>query len=115
MRPSDFVPPFGTEFNGFLFALMAEERNDMRHSVISALARLDIHPWKEGAKLSGLPRKTATERFAVLLARLPPSMQLDSGAAARLFVARARLPAPQTAPDFKRDWPPAETDRLDRR
>lgn len=40
-------------------------------SVLSALARLDLDPWKEAAELSDLPRETATQRLAALIVRLP--------------------------------------------
>jgi hypothetical protein len=40
-------------------------------TVLSALARLDLDPWKEAAELSDLPRDSATQRLASLIARLP--------------------------------------------
>jgi hypothetical protein len=82
MTPSDSAFPMRPEFNDFLFASIGEEKNEMRVSVLSALARLDIDPWREAASLSGLSRKPATERLAALLARLPSSTQLDAGATA---------------------------------
>jgi hypothetical protein len=86
MTHSDSASPMRPEFNDFLFASIGEEKNEMRLSVLSALARLDIDPWREAASLSGLPRKPATERLAALLARLPSSTQLDAAAtAARLI------------------------------
>ena len=50
-------------------------------SVLSALARLDIDPWQEAANLARLPRETATERLATLIAKLPgePSAHPDLG------------------------------------
>ena len=39
-------------------------------SVLSALARLDIDPWQEAAKLSELPGGAATQRLASLIAAL---------------------------------------------
>ena len=47
------------------------EKDDMPLSVLSALARLDLDPWKEGAELSELPSDRATQRFAALIVRLP--------------------------------------------
>jgi hypothetical protein len=86
MTPSGSASPLRPEFNDFLFAPVGEERNEMRLSVLSALARLDIDPWQEAANLSDLPRKTATERLAALLERLPPSTRPDADAtAARLI------------------------------
>jgi len=40
-------------------------------SVLSALARLNIHPWQEASELSELPKDAATQRLASLIARLP--------------------------------------------
>ena len=53
-------------------------------SVLSALARLNLDPWKEAAELSELPKNTATRRLATLIARLPGGRgaQADSGAIA---------------------------------
>ena len=61
----------GSEFDDFLFAPIGEDRNDMPLSVLSALARLDIDPWHEAAELARLPRETATQRLASLIAALP--------------------------------------------
>jgi hypothetical protein len=68
----------GPEFDDFLFAPIGEDRNDMPLSVVSALARLDIDPWQEADKLARLPRETATQRLASLIAALPegPSAHL---------------------------------------
>jgi hypothetical protein len=40
-------------------------------SVLSALARLDVDPWEEAAKLSELPKDTAAQRLASFIVRLP--------------------------------------------
>lgn len=63
-------------------------------SVLSALARLDIDPWQEAARLAGLPGRTATQRLASLIEALPedPSAHPDpTTIAARLI---ALLPPP---------------------
>jgi hypothetical protein len=60
-----------TEFDNFLFAPIGEESNGMLLSVLSALAPLDIDPWQEAAKLSGLLEGAATRRLASLIAALP--------------------------------------------
>lgn len=83
--PSD-ASPLRPEFDDFLFAPIDEDGNEMRLSVLSALARLDIDPWQEAANLAGLPRRTATARLAALLTRLPRPTQPDAeGTAARLI------------------------------
>jgi hypothetical protein len=87
MMRSTSVSYLGSEFDEFLFAPIGEDRNGMLLSVLSALARLDVDPWQEAAKLAGLPGKNATERLASLIAALPdePSAHRDPGTiAARL-------------------------------
>ncbi|HZL59045.1 MAG TPA: hypothetical protein VFC38_05045 [Stellaceae bacterium] len=75
------VSLLGSEFDDFLYAPVGEDGNGMRLSVLSALARLDVDPWQEAAKLARLPGKTAIERLASLIAALPdgPSAQRDAG------------------------------------
>jgi hypothetical protein len=60
----------GAEFNDFLFAPIGEDRNGMLVSVLSGLARLDVDPWQEAAKLAQLPGETATQRLASLIGAL---------------------------------------------
>jgi len=69
----------GPEFDDFLFAPIGEERNGMLLSVVSALARLDVDPWQETARLAQLPGASATQRLAWLVAALPdrPSAHQD--------------------------------------
>jgi hypothetical protein len=57
-------------------------------SVLSALARLDIDPWEEVAGLSELPKITAAQRLAALIAQLPGGRwsQADSRAIADRLV-----------------------------
>jgi hypothetical protein len=79
----------GPEFNDFLFAPIGEDRNGMLLSVLSAMARLDVDPWQEAAKLSRLPGETATERLASLIAALPdgPPASLDPRTIAARLIA----------------------------
>jgi len=60
-----------SEFNGFLFASIGDENNEMPLSVFSALTRLDIDPWQEAARLSKLSRSRASLALAATIARLP--------------------------------------------
>lgn len=60
-----------SEFDSFLFAPIGEERNGMLLSVLSALARLDVDPWQEAAKLALLPDATAADRLTELIMALP--------------------------------------------
>jgi hypothetical protein len=71
MTPAVSVSFFRPEFDDFLYAPIAAERNGMPLSVLSALARLDIDPWEEAAELSELPSFTAAQRLAALIVRLP--------------------------------------------
>jgi hypothetical protein len=61
----------GSEFDAFLFASVGWDKNEMTLSVVSALARLDVDPWAEAAKLARLPKSAAASRLAGLLADLP--------------------------------------------
>jgi hypothetical protein len=88
----------GREFDDFLFAPIGEEPNGMSLSVVSALARSNVDPWQEAAKLARLPAKTATQRLAALIGALPGmrSAEIDPGAiAARLIALLPRPIAPQ--------------------
>jgi hypothetical protein len=79
----------GSEFDAFLFAPIEEDRNGMLLSVVSALARLDVDPWQEAADLARLPRETATQRLAAVIAGLPhgSSARPDPGVTAARLVA----------------------------
>lgn len=88
MTPAASVSFFKPEFDDFLYAPIAADRNEMPLSVLSALARLDIDPWEEAAELSELPKITAAERLAALIAQLPGGRwtQADSRAIADRLV-----------------------------
>jgi len=77
------------EFDDFLFASIDEDRNGMLLSVLSAMARLDVDPWQEAAKLAGLPGQAATQRLAALIAELPgePAADLAAGPIAARLIA----------------------------
>jgi hypothetical protein len=61
----------GLEFQQFLYAPICEDQEGMTLSVLSALARQDIDPWTEAARLSRLPEETAVEQIIALLDALP--------------------------------------------
>jgi hypothetical protein len=48
-----------SEFNDFLFAPIGEQETAL--SVLSALARLDVDPWQEAARLAQLPKYQAIQ------------------------------------------------------
>ena len=88
VTPAASVSFFRPEFDDFLYAPIAADRNEMSLSVLSALARLDIDPWEEAAELSELPKITAAQRLAALIAQLPGGRwtQADSMAIADRLV-----------------------------
>jgi hypothetical protein len=70
IRPA-WASSLGSEFDAFLFAPVGADGHGALLSVLSALARLNLDPWQEAAKLSLLPRDVATRRLASLIAVLP--------------------------------------------
>jgi hypothetical protein len=68
--PSPFAIPH-SPFNEFLFASIGDGGNGMPVSVVSALARLEIDPWQEAARLAALPKAAATSALDLLIRRLP--------------------------------------------
>ena len=71
MTHAALIPLLGREFDDFLFASIGDDRNGPLLSVVSALARLDVDPWKEAVNLAGMPKEQAMERLTSLLASLP--------------------------------------------
>ncbi len=79
----------GSEFDAFLYSSIAEEENGMLLTVLSALARLDVDPWEEAARLTSLPREKATQTLTSMIAALPnsPSARRESAAIATRLIA----------------------------
>ena len=101
MTRADSIPGLGSEFDAFLFAQVGEERNGMLLSVLSALARLDVDPWQEAARLARLPAESATQRLTSLLKSLPdvvPPRRDPSTIAARLIGLLPRPAEPDRSP-----------------
>ena len=67
-----------SQFDGFLFASIGQERNGMLLSVLSALARLDIDPWAEAASLARVSTEAAIERMRLWIVSLPEQSSLSS-------------------------------------
>jgi hypothetical protein len=86
-----------TQFDRFLFAAIGESKEGMCITVLSALARLNVDPWKKAAELSRLPDDVAGQRLASLIATLPDlrSANMEPGMIDRLVTL---LPADRTAP-----------------
>jgi len=85
MTRSPLANSLGPEFDPFLFASVGADRNGMPLSVLSALARLDVDPWHEAARLTALSTAAATHSLAALLAARPDEATGGGGAAARLI------------------------------
>jgi len=65
------VPAAESEFDEFLYASLGVESNGMLLSVLSALARLNVDPWEEAARLARLPREAALRFLVNLIAAQP--------------------------------------------
>jgi hypothetical protein len=94
--PADDVPaqgPASLDLDSFLFAGIYDEPNGMTLSVISALARLNVDPWREAARLAELPRSIAAATLAGMIDRLFP------GSAPRPDVARIAARLVRLLPD----------------
>ena len=79
-----------SRFDPFLYAAVREDPDGAPLTVLSVLARLDIDPWEEAARLAQLPVEAAAQVLAGLLSALPKpkgsATRADSGtAAARLI------------------------------
>ncbi len=63
--------PLRPDLDKFLFAAVGDEVDRIPLSVISALTRLGLDPWKEAGRLSSLSHREAVEQLARLIAELP--------------------------------------------
>ena len=70
MKSPASIPQPQSEFGAFLFAEICDEQNGMPLSVVSALTRLGVDPWKEAARLAALPSRTAAEALAAMIERI---------------------------------------------
>jgi hypothetical protein len=59
------------DFEAFLYASIDEDHDAMPVSVLSALARLDIDPWEEAARLAAIPKCNAARRLVHIMASIP--------------------------------------------
>ena len=75
------VARLSSEFDDFLYAPIGEDTNGLVLRVLSVLARSDLDPWDEAARLAGVPEKYGTARLTALIAALPgrPAMQEGGG------------------------------------
>ena len=63
-------------------------------SVLSGLARSDVDPWQEAARLANLSRESATQRLAALIGALPDWAASYSDTCAIAASLVGRLPRP---------------------
>jgi hypothetical protein len=94
---SPILQPKST-FDSFLFAPVGNDDKGMAVSVLSALARLDVDPWQEAAKLACLPKQAARGELATAIAKLPdvPQAHIDPLRIADRLI--ALLPSPRQQP-----------------
>jgi hypothetical protein len=80
MPTSTSVTYLTRQFDDFLFARIDEGSDATPLSVLSMLARLDVDPWEEAAKLARLPRAAAAKRLVDFIAVTPgaPSAYLNA-------------------------------------
>jgi hypothetical protein len=81
-----------SELNDFLFAQMGEEESGAPLSVLSALTRLGIDPWAEGARLSDLPRDVAAQVLVPMIVMFPEEKRGSSDVRALAERLAALLP-----------------------
>jgi hypothetical protein len=95
-------------FDAFLFASIGEQENGMPVSVLSALARLDIDPWREAESLARMPAKSADLRLKSLIEKLPdtPAKRDDEGTIASRLIALLPHRAPPPT-KLELNWPEA--------
>jgi hypothetical protein len=82
------------QFDNFLFAQVNEGSEATPLSVLSMLARLNIDPWDEAAKLARLPRSVAAGRLVDFIAATPGASSPYLNAAAVSERLTDLLPAP---------------------
>ena len=84
-----------SRFDAFLYAAVREDPEGAPLTVLSILARLDIDPWEEAARLAQLPGEVAARALAGLISALPKgsATPVDSGTiATRLITLLPRPP-----------------------
>lgn len=85
-----------SKLNDFLFAQMGEEESGAPLSVLSALTRLGIDPWAEGARLSDLQRNVAAQVLVPMIAMFPKEGRRSSEVLALAERLAALLPQRDT-------------------
>ena len=95
-------------YNDFLFAPISEQANGIQLSVLSALARMNVDPWEEAARLEAMPLGDAEWALVATLSKVPGrtwNLSDAEGIAKRLVqrLPHATYPAPNVGREAKRD------------
>lgn len=95
MSRLDVLHPNGNDFDPFLFADVGKDRAETVVTLLSALARLGLDPWKEAAELAILGPAVAQDRLESHLSRFKdvPALRIES----RIVAARLTLLLPKRA------------------
>lgn len=86
-------------YDEFLYAPVCEDANGMRLSVLSALARTDVDPWQEAARLAAMPKAIAEKTLLSALDRVsgrswkPPEAAAIAARLVRLLPQRGQAAA----------------------
>ena len=102
MTDSDGLNPHPPEFERFLYAHVGEDRNGYDVTVLSALARLDLDPWRETTNLVALEQDVRRERLEQLLSVFREVPALGSGAGKVARELCLLLPESPPAPPLQR-------------
>jgi hypothetical protein len=86
-----------SEFNAFLFAPIREEENHSSLTVLSALSRQGIDPWKQAAGLSRLSRDAAVQQLDIIIQSLPDGHYSKTESNAIAMRLAALLPSPPSS------------------
>ena len=66
-------------YERFLGAIVGEDKREIKITVLSMLARLDVDPWLEAAKLAAMSGSSARKRLDALVARFTDVQTPASG------------------------------------
>jgi hypothetical protein len=100
MTHAALTPLLGPEFDNFLFAAIGDDNNGAPVSVVSALARLDVDPWREALSLARMPRPLAASRLTSLAARLVALLPQAAGRNAPVSAAPQKVAPALRSPLF---------------
>jgi hypothetical protein len=67
-------------YNNFLYSPVSDDRDQMPTSVLSALARHDIDPWEEAARLAQMPKSIAIARLTSIISAVNSDLRVKSEA-----------------------------------